>query len=352
MLYSKLEHENTLYIFLHAEQVYQNFNIFDDELGYFTSDLNRNTIDRVGKEIKAIQNVNRIVIDFYQLEENRNSFCELSDIVNHCIEKNINVSLIRINESLYGSPEKPENKIISLSLKFKQLQEIDTMIESKQYHNLSFGIDLSTIPINNFDDFIFNLYSNTILYDKIINTYKQDNPKKYSESSNVVLPTYLNIKKFIEEKEISFLGLYLLCKKSIKNGLVPVFRSKEKPIVFFQSIVGSYLASIFAKIACLDIAYLDHIGPKNKIYRTIRKDTFKKQNKYLLISDVICMGTEIQIAKSIIKHEGSEVKGILSIVDIKVINKDKNEKEPQICSLFTLTKENNNEIDYQIKTNF
>ena len=352
MLYSKIIHEDTLYILLHVEQVYQNFKIFNNKLGFFTSELTDDTIRIVFDEVKTIQNIKTIVMDFYLLEENRQSVTSLSNFVIYCIEKSINVSFVRMNESLYGSPENPDNKFIILKLKFEQLQETKIFIESRNYFNLSFNFDLNNIYLDSFDDHISKLYSETILYNKISQSYKEQNKKKYSESSNVELPIYINLKKYIEEKEISFLGLYLLCKKAINMGLVPKSNSEKKPIVFFQSIVGSYLASIFAKIACLDIAYLDHIGPRNKIYRTMRKDTFKNSNYYLLMSDVICMGTEIQIAKSIIAHEGSKVKGILSIVDVKVINKPKNNKDSQICSLFTLTKENNNEISYKIKTSF
>jgi len=267
-----------------------------------------------------------------------------------------------MNESLYGSPENPENKFINLKLKFKQLDDTEIIIDNNKYFNL-FSDNFCTVS-GYFDNYIFKLYSETILYNKIINEetkYKdiQYEPKRYSKSSNVELPVYINIKRFIEEKEISFLGLYLLCKKAIEKGFVPNFKETKRPVVFFQSIVGSYLASVFAKIACLDIAYLDHIGPKNKIYRTIRKNTFEKQSNYLLISDVICMGTEIQTAKSIITHEGAEVTGILSIVDVKVIDEAHNyqelnneNKKIEMCSLFTLTNNNNGEINYQIKTNF
>jgi hypothetical protein len=352
MLYSKIIHEDTLYILLHAEQVYQNFNVFNNKLGFFTSELTDDTVRRVFCEINTINDIKTIVIDFFLLEENRQSVKSLSNIVNYCIEKSIKLSFIRMNESLYGSPENPVNKFININLKFRQLQEIKIKIDNKNYFNLSLDFNDSYTVSDCFDDYILELYSNTILYNRILIKYKENNPKLYSESSNVELPIYINVKKFIEEKEISFLGLYLLCKKAIKDGLIPNFNSQSKPIVFFQSIIGSYLASIFAKIACLDIRYLDHIGPRNKIYRTMRKDIFKNPSDYLLISDVICMGTEIQIAKSIIAHEGSKVNGILSIIDVKVIDKLKNDKAPQLCSLFTLTKENNNEIDYQIKTNF
>ncbi|MFV0501776.1 MAG: hypothetical protein ACK5MH_09330 [Bacteroidales bacterium] len=311
-------------------------------LGYFVKDLERKTIDDVSKKIVTLlesnSSIEKIFIDGYELLDCHNAYDEFNRIVEYCISSNIDILLIRIHKMIYGSSHLYE---------IQGIEKTDS--DRADYYNLSSN---KNITIGNFDSYIFTLYENLLLKNHLY-IEDQEEGKQCSASSNVELPKYLNIKKFIEDKEISFLGLYLLCKKAIREELVPNHDSIDKPIVFFQSIVGSYLASIFAKIACLDMAYLDHIGPKSKIYRTICKETFKNQNnKYLLISDVICMGTEIQIAKSIISNEGSEVIGILPIINIKVIDKVEDSREPKICSLFTLTKENNKEIGYQIITNF
>jgi len=341
MLYSKIIQENTLYILLHAEQVYQNFRLFNDKLSYFTSELTRDTIERVGNKIKQINDIRSIIIDCYELDDNRNSFSELSAITNYCIENQINISLIRVSESLYGKLQMHKLKTDD----YGNLKESQKRIDNISYFNLFSDV---VINIDSFDDNIYNLYSNTLLQKKL---FAEDRvvEKQYSESSNVILPKYLNIKRFIEDKEISFIGLYLLCKKAIKKKLIPDLKVDDRPIIVFPSITASYLASIFAKIACCDIAYRDHIGPKNKIYRTIQKGVFKESEKHLIICDVVCMGTEIQITKNIIEHEGAKVEGVLSIIEVKVTDKTPNNK---VISLFILNKENNNGIDYQIKTNF
>ncbi|MPL70091.1 hypothetical protein SDC9_15842 [bioreactor metagenome] len=340
MLYSKIIHENTLYILLHAEQVYQNFHLFDENLGFFTSELTRETIERVGKEIKKVSGINSIIIDFFQLEENHNSFIELSNIVTHCIKSKIDISLIRINESLYNKINIHKFKTENYNLK-----ESTTKICDRNYFNL---FSKECICIKEFDKDIFNLYEKKLL-EKDLYIEDQDKEKQYSESSNVILPKYLNIKRFIEDKEISFIGLYLLCKKTINEELIPDLRVDERPVIVFPSITASYLASIFAKLACCDIAYRDHIGPKNKIYRTIQKGIFMESKKHLIISDVICMGTEIQITKNIIEHEGAKIEGVLSIINVKVTDKTPNNN---VISLIDLTKEKNKGINYKIQTNF
>lgn len=340
MLYSKIIQDNILYVLLHAEQVFQNFSRFDHRLGFFTSELTRDTVERVGVEIKKIADISSIIIDCNGLDDSHNSFNELNNIIKYCIEKQLDVSLIRVSESLYGKLQM--YKIMSEN----NLQESHKKISHETQFKL---FAIHDINFDDFDDFVLTIFSRIILDKKKLYAEDRAPDKQYSESSNVILPKYLNIKRFIEEKEISFIGLYLLCKKTINEGLIPNIGENNRPVIVFPSIAASYLASLFAKISCCDIAYRDHIGPKNKIYRTIQKGVFNESKKHLIISDVVCMGTEIQITKNIIEHEGAKVDGILTIIDVKVTDKTSTNK---VISLVVLTKENNKGINYQIKTNF
>ncbi len=339
MLYSKIIKHDKLYISLHAEQVYQNFNKFDDKLGYFATELTRETLERVGKEIQEIENISSIIMDYQLLEENRNSYNELEKINKHCARKNIEISQIRVCESLYGKMQMHKFKS-DFNLK-------ETFIKNNNitHFNLFSNEEINVLL---FDDYVYNLYENMLLSEKKLYVEEPKGDEKYSFSSNVELPRYLNIKKYIEEKELSFFGLYLLCKKSVNYGLIPDLRTENRPAIVFPSITASYLASIIAKIGCCDIAYRDHIGPKNKLYRTIHKGVFKESKSHLIISDVVCMGTEIQITKNLIEHEGGKLGGVLAIVDVKVTDKT---PVNNVVSLVVLTRENNT-VDYKIKTNF
>lgn len=349
MLYSKIINDGVLYILLHAEQVFQDFTRFQHSNGYFTSEVTRDTIERIGNEIKLITDIKSLIIDCYLIDENEKSFNELSDIAHHCIKNEIKLSFIRISNSLLGTVHEP--KFNSLVLEFDLIKKISNT-ELQNSTDLS-TYDLKDINIPNFDDYIFDLYSNTILRKKIKSTYCKIKSTPYSKSSNVELPKYINIKTFIEEREISFLGIYLLCKKAFDLKWIPDLEArrnnKQPPTLFLNSMAGSYLASLFSKIAILDIAFLDHLGPKRKIYRRMQRDILKPDQEYIIIADVVCLGTEIERAKGIIEHEGGNIKKILTTVFIKVTD---NTSEEYICSLFTLTKDNNEGIDYQIKTNF
>ena len=176
---------------------------------------------------------------------------------------------------------------------------------------------------------------------------RSDKPEKqYSHSSNVNLPKYINLKAFIEEKEISFLGLYLLYKKAIQSDL---FRDENNPpLLFFSSMAGSYLASILSRLADVDMVFLNHLGPKKKLYRELHKEQLLADRDYLIISDVVCLGAEIERAKTLIEHAGGKLIGILSVVSVEVVS---NRLDKNIISLLTLSRDNNT-IKYQIITDF
>lgn len=338
MIYSLLNKDGIKYISLHAEQVFQNFQNFDSQLGYFTSELTVGTVNQLADDLQNLD-INTIVIDFSLLEDVHNCHAEFRMIIDYFLDKNIEFSLIRISSTLYS---KLNMHLLKLIENINETAECGLFVVSYKFDSNRIGV------LEGFDSKIYSIYSNE-LQERIKTKYLVPNDKKYSDSSKVELPKYINIKLYIEDKDISYYGLYLLCKKSINNGYIPNLNQSKRPIVFFQSIQGAYLASIFSKIGVLDMAYLDHIGPVNHIYRTILNSSIKSQRDYILISDVICMGTEIQIAKNIIEYEDSKVIANISIVNVMVI--DKLPKIP-VLSLFELNKENNKDIGYEINTNF
>lgn len=351
MLYSSLYNDGYLYITLHTEQVYQDFDFYGEEdylinssLGFFTTELKVDTLERLRKNIELIDidKIKNIIIDCDKINESKNSNSEFDLIIRFIIENEISLSLIRVGMKLYE-----DLKLI----KYKQAYS-DNIKENntKQYTN--FFINESEFDTINFDSIIFDIYQKQ-LKEKLKKEYLIENKKKISNSSNVYLDYYINIKLFIEQKELTYFGLYLLCKNALNENLIPKLNQRNSPrktILFFQSLNGSYLASILSKIALIDMAYIDHVGPINKIYRTILKNNFEYPNNYLIMSDVICMGTEEKIVRSLIEYENSHIIGNLCIVKIEPIKRTDNKQKTS--SLFTLTKETNIEIGYKIHTDF
>lgn len=346
-MYANLEINNTLYVFMHAEQVYRGMESFGT-----CSSIGGNTIEDVYRYI-CKSTVKSIVIDFDKIINEINGVQPMEHIIKHCKENNINLTLCRVEK---GPKEELGLKVgLSEELKLNELL--------KKYYDADFrekrnGVGLynyicSDSPINDItDEDIYSLYEQKLIKkmenssSKYIDDRSDKPDKQYSHSSNVNLPKYINIKAFIEEKEISFLGLYLLYKKAIQSGL---FKDKNNPpLLFFSSMAGSYLASILSKLADVDMVFLNHLGPKQKLYRELHKEQLLADRDYLIISDVVCLGAEIERAKTLIEHAGGKLIGILSVVSVEVVA---NRFDKNTISLLSLTK-GNNTIEYQIITDF
>lgn len=332
MLYAKLETSDTLYVFLHAEQIYRDFSLSIKDSGYFNYELAESTISDIYNYIKGNSTPNNIVFDFAEIKEAHNITEWIERIINYCRKHSKDFAFSRMGEKLYKeSKTKLENK---LGEEDETITDFNSAIKNK----------------NITDTEIFEIYQKTIA-EKIKSKYLIERVGKdsYSHSSNVQLPKYINIKAFIEQKDLSFLGIYLLCKKAIHKEFVGY---DKHPLLFFSSMAGSYLASVFSKLACIDMVFLNHLGPKKKLYRELHKEQLLADRDYLIISDVICLGAEIERAKTLIEHAGGKLKGILSIVFVEVVSeRPKTDNEIEKVSLLTLTKEYN-PIDYQIITDF
>lgn len=332
MLYAKLELDNTLYVFLHAEQVYRNFKQCDKDLGYFTHEITEDTVSEINKYIEGNTTCNNIVIDCDEIDEAHNIAEWIEKIIKNCTDNNKNLTFCRMSESLYAASK----------IHGKKLTE-------KSVNNKTNVYTQNTSQTSITDEDIFGFYERTLV-NNIKSSYIEDGG--YSHSSNVVLPKYINIKKFIEEKEISFLGLYLLCKKAVTLNLINGFMSgNRRPLLFFSSMAGSYLASVFSKLACIDMVFINHLGPKKKLYRELHKEQLLSDRDYLIISDVVCLGAEIERAKTLIEHVGGKLKGILSVVFVEVVSDRPKTNEIHEVSLLALTRKNNL-FDYQIITDF
>lgn len=357
MLYSGLYQDNKLYISAHAEQVFHNFSNFTNKNGIFEYELTLNTIEELEKQIPNFNDkIKSIIIDFSDITEAINVFVEFKNLITKIIDHDISVSIVRVEEKLYN-----DLKLHKYKLDFQ-----DLIIENIESNLFNIFIKTDKIEIANFDILITNLYQ-TIFKRELIKNYLVPNKDKFSNSSNVYLPKYINIKKYIEDKEIHFYGLYLLCKKALNEKILPhinerriknsngingnngIVKKQKAPILFFQSLNGAYLASIFSKLALLDMAYIDHIGPINKIYQSFLKTNFKEHESYLIMSDVVCLGTEIQIAKNLMEYNNSIALGNITIVKVEVI---KGKKEMPITSLFVLDQETNKSVKYKIETEF
>lgn len=330
---------------MHAEQVYNSVESYDT-----CSIIGGNTIEDIYKYICNLT-IKSIVIDFDKITTEKNGVQPMENIIKHCKDNNIYLTLCRVEKGPKG------NGGLSEALKLNEVltKYYDKDFREKSNDNGTYNYICSDSPLENSitDEKIYRLYEDKLIErmtDSSSNYIddRSDNPEKqYSHSSHVNLPKYINIKAFIEEKEISFLGLYLLLKKA--KQLNQFSDKANQPLLFFSSMAGSYLASILSKLADIDMVFLNHLGPKQKLYRELHKEQLLANRDYLIISDVVCLGAEIERAKTLIEHAGGKLKGILSVVSVEVVS---NRLDKNTISLLTLTKDNNNNVKYQIITDF
>lgn len=348
MLYAKIESEDTLYVLLHAEQVYRNFSYCEKDWGFYRldtdelySDITEATMHDVFQYVEKESRYANIIVDCNLIGHAHNIADWVEKIINHCSTHNRCLAFCRMMETLYV-----DSKIHGKGL-------IENKNADGTYNVFTIGCEKNCIT----DEELYDVYQEII-----VKQLKDPGSKyliersgvdSYSHSSNVQLPKYINIKTFIEQKFILFAGLYLLCKKAYNNKLITKnVADKRKPLLFFSSMAGAYLASIFSKLACVDMVFLNHLGPKKKLYRELHKEQLLADRDYLIISDVVCLGAEIERAKTLIEHAGGKLKGIISIVLVEVVSeRPLPENVIEKIALLTLSK-GNNPIHYQIKTDF
>lgn len=182
-------------------------------------------------------------------------------------------------------------------------------------------------------------------------TKSLDGKEIYHSSSSVYLSKWINIKKFISvDREFFLYAIYNLAIKTYLKwfkDLIPL-DNESKPILICQNLNSSYITSILSTLLRSDIVILDQIGPINKMYSTL-DSKIENNKKYIVVSDLVCLGTEIKIAKSLIEFLGGRYLGNVSIVRIQTIDPVFRSFDDAEC-VFVVDKENNKEIGYKIST--
>lgn len=335
MIVSKLIHNNIAYYCLHAEVTYFNFENgilvgIDPKSAYLT----KNVFDPICRDILNDKHSVAFVLDFDSIETIQSNAIEVA-ISDLCNEHHKNVVLANVKESIIAKQSKS----------FVYLVE-----KNKEYLIDKDAKFYSYFSIRETD---CNQLSN---YEKVFNQVVKDKLKKYTRteemehhSSSVYLSAYIDIKKLITlDKPFILNCVYRLAKKIwnkwINNKQNDSFGTEDKPILVCQSLNGSFIASVLSSLLGLDLFIIDSIGPINKLYRSLGA-TIKSGKKYIVISDVVCLGTEVKITKNIIEYLGGVYYGNVSIVRIESIKPYDN-----VESVFCIDKNNMNEFDYRIIT--
>ncbi|WPO89313.1 hypothetical protein [Chryseobacterium sp. HR92] len=336
MIVSLIKNVNYIYFSLHAEEVITSNYIKDNNDGIFVSSLQFETIERLYIFLKgsSFEEQKYIVLDFRHIRHIQaniiSKIINIRDLGYKLLFKNI---AFEVHESL------SINVIVNPKNLTNEMKGYDTF-----YYFTSDSEEIYSIDLD--EKKLFHQEFERILKEK---NYIVEYSKKHS-SSFVYLHSFIDLKKLISlENPFIYFALYKLAMKiryKWKNEI------NNNPILVSQSLTSTFIVSVLSRLLKLDILVFDKIGPITKLYNKLEKHNFDKR-KYIVVSDLVCLGTEVKITKSLIEFSGGQYLGNVSLVKIETLNReDLNlENKDRTLSIFSITNENNRELNYFIYTN-
>jgi hypothetical protein len=352
MIISKLFAENFVYYNLHSEEVITSNFIEDNNNGIFCDRLQSLTVERV---IRDIKNVKNIAFDFKFIEGNQPN---INKYFTNLKKEGFNVALLNITEELiieFGFDSIRNSTNVTKDILFF---DKGTLKPRKKA-----GYKIFYLFEDSLNDFVPHKFNINELFNrefiKKLKRYSESHEKPHT-SSYVYLESYINLKKFIsEEKALCIYSIYKLALKILEEwreiGPIPFygegnFNDYKPPILVCQSLNSSYITSILSNLLKLDILILDKIGPVNRIYNSLDKHIVENRN-YIVVSDLVCLGTEVKIVKNIIEFLGGNYLGNVTLIKTETLKKNDIKKIDATIAIFSIDRTNNRELGYYISTN-
>ncbi|MDO5972370.1 hypothetical protein Q4Q35_21425 [Flavivirga aquimarina] len=328
MLISRILFNNQIYFTIHAEQSVSWALINEPGTGVFEETLFKDTLERILSEGDLNKDFDTI-LDFDNILICQNNLYELiKEIKNNSKSLtllNVNVSTIKkLNLSIFNNTNNTRIDRIYTSFFVSEENKIEYEIISDIFKN----------------EFIEYLKLNS-------KNSTKENSLIFHHSSSIYLNKYIDVKSMItNKKEFFLLALYHLALKTKKHWK-NLINSPNRPILVCQNLNSAYITSIMSSYLGFDILILDKIGPINELYSNLDNKIEEGQN-YLVVSDVVCLGTEIKITKNLINYLGGNYIGNISVVRIQTAHPTSKVYD-DVESVFEITKEDN-PINYQIIT--
>lgn len=370
MICSHIENENCIFIQLHAEQSYTNVELYKKyslglnnsltnnisehksdedcderdltniEKGVFGRRLTKTTILNLKQYAASLKIVDKeIVIDFKQLiSVQKNIFEAFHEILNNLLSKGFTIILKNIEGSL------------SEDLKMEVFAEkkISSNNNDYAYSNKK----KSSISFKNITDKIIQDAIDTKILTEV--GLLVESSIALNHSSSIYLNKYVNVKKLFDNEPFFKYCIYRLAMQmrlaaDVEWAIKKDDTNADKITLFFQTLTGSHIASLLSDLLHIDICYVDHIGPINNLYNTCFGERIQKNKKYVVVSDAVCLGTEVKIAKSLIEYSGGIYLGNVSIFRTKIL-KNEHRRFMDYLTLFEINKESNKKhnIDFKI----
>lgn len=324
MFFSKIINKDTVYYSPHAEQC---LGMLNEGGGIGAFIIQKASLDNIFADIESDSSHNNFVIDCENVEIIQNNSCEkkLGELVS--IAGKI-ILFANVKESLLS-----KMSIFPYIERSNMKYKINTV-----YNWFNFNNDnkLECFQLKTPADVFQQQFTEKLKKFSISST--EGNMEHHS--SSVKLTSYIDIKRFIiEEKTLMLFAIYRLAMKMQTHWLND---KKKKPILVCQSLNGSFIASVLSSLLNLDLYILDQVGPINKLYRTLGAK-IKEGANYIVVSDMVCLGTEVKIVKNIIEYLGGNYVGNVTIVRTKSIREYDNVED-----VFKIDESNCEQLNYKI----
>jgi len=338
MIISKITIDNCLYYHLHAEQTITSAFVDSGNIGISEQLVNETTLIK-------------IIDDYSIYDEDKPEVLVLNFESTNAIQNN-QISKISQLKSL-------NSNLILINVKKSLIKEL-TLLSLFNNSNNIIDEDGNFLVFNCFEAGKFQVIYSTqeIFKTHFLNLLTEkdyikslEGQERYHASSSVYLSKWINIKKIISlDREFFLYAIYNLAIKTYQKWFkdLKTWGDDNKPILVCQNLNSSYITSILSTLLRTDIVILDQIGPINKMYSTL-DSKIDNNKKYIVVSDLVCLGTEIKIAKSLIEFLGGKYLGNVSIVRIQTIDTNYRSFE-DAESVFVIDKESNKKIGYEIST--
>lgn len=333
MVISKIITEDYIYFNLHAEQVVNSNYLENIPSGIYEDKLSLSTILKIKENLDTNtehSTIKNIIIDFsYILSSQPNLKSKFVEL------RKYGFIIVCLNIS---------NSLVS-ELGFDTIQNVLNVKNEEQdfftkYYVFEEESKLTELEINITE--IFQTKFKNLLKDHIT---KNPNPHT---SSYVYISSYVDLKKFISyHRDFSLFAIYKLALKIRAEWYDEL---EDNPILVCQSMNSSYIVSILSTLLKLDILILDKIGPINKLYSRL-DNVINENRKYIVVSDLVCLGTEVKIVKNLIQFMGGKYLGNVSIIKTQTLEPKDIKRNDATLAIFSIKRENNKELNFYISTN-
>ncbi|VEH21458.1 Uncharacterised protein [Chryseobacterium nakagawai] len=335
MIVSQIKNANFLYFSLHAEEVFTSNYIKDNNDGIFVRSLQYETVCRLFAHLQddPPTGIKYLILDFRYIEH---------------LQNNILDKIIEIRNLGYKLIFKNVTEVLIKPLSLENIENVKNIANESGRYDLFYFFASETEEIYSNElraTVLFSNYFKELIKEKYISPYNQKHA-----SSFVYLHSFIDLKKLISlERPFIYFALYKLAvkiyskwKSEIDNG----------PILVGQSLTSTFIVSILSKMLKLDILIFDKIGPINKLYNKLEKHSFEN-TKYIIVSDLVCLGTEVKITKNLIEFSGGKYLGNVSLVKIETLTREDLQLDnvDRTIAIFSVSEHNNEELGYYIYTN-